>query len=180
MKTTGEGEMRKRIGTIIRSFFWIFGLLLILAIIKEMMTSPSSDRDDSGTSELPQQSASELSRPATQPQETVSEICGHYRKFHNNRAAYQAAQDRAKIYECAVLQTQLVTWQQYNEGDPRATARIDAAKKKARALLEKHYPKIPDVCANALLAIGYIVISAENPTTRASCPRAEIADEQDH
>lgn len=179
MKTTGEREKRERTGAIIRGFLWILGLLLILVTITEMMSSQSSDRDDSDISELPQQNAPELSRPVAQPPESVSEICEHYSKFHNNPKAYEAAENRAKTYECAVLQTQLVCWQQYSSGDARATAKIDAAKKKARALLEKRYPKIPDDCADALLALGYVVIAAENPTSKAECPRAEIADEDD-
>jgi hypothetical protein len=159
-------------------------------MIKEMGTSPSSNHDDlarriqdldqsvaGGTPDVRLLRASERPRPSTQPQETIGEICGRYPKFHNNRAAYQVAQERARIYECAVLETQLVTWQQYSPEDPRAIARIDAAKKTAHDLLEKHYPRIPEACATALLGIGYIVTSA-NPNAQESCTRAENSIEQ--
>ncbi|HTW89502.1 MAG TPA: hypothetical protein VMD75_16010 [Candidatus Binataceae bacterium] len=179
MKTTGERGKRRGTGAIIRGFLWTAGLVLILATAMEMMSPRSSDRFDSDLSEVPQQNASGISRPVAQPPESVSEICDHYSKFHNNPKAYEAAENRAKIYECAVLQTQFVSWRQYDSGDPRANAKIDAAKKKARALLEKRYPKIPDDCADALLALGYVVIAAENPTSKAQCPRAEMADEDD-
>jgi hypothetical protein len=111
-------------------------------------------------------------------QETVTESCAQYHKFHGNRAAYDAAQKRAIIAECAVLGTQEVVWQRYGPDDPRAQARIAAVKKQARDLMVKHYPKIPDACVDGLLGIGYLVVS-QDTSAKQSCTQAAMNKEAD-
>ncbi len=110
-------------------------------------------------------------------QETVTESCAQYKKFHANREAYDAAQKRAIVCECAVLGTQEVAWQRYGPDDPRAETRISAAKKEAHDLMVKRYPKIPDACLQGLLGIGYLVIS-QDAAAKESCTQAAMSKEE--
>lgn len=112
-------------------------------------------------------------------EETLMETCGHYHKFHGNRAAFDQAQKLAMIYECAVYGTEMVLVERYADpNDPRAKGPIDAIKAKARAGMEKRYPKIPDACLNGLLSVWYIVISDDSNASR-TCIQAATSKEGD-
>ena len=110
--------------------------------------------------------------------QTVTETCAKYSKFHANRPAYDDAQGRALIAECAVIGTEEIAWRKYGASDAHAQAEIDAAKKRALAQMKRAYPGIPNACAKGLLEIGYLVLSKHADAYR-GCVESAGSDETD-
>jgi hypothetical protein len=118
------------------------------------------------------------SYPRVLKAQTVTETCGKYSKFHANRPAYDDAQGRALIAECAVIGTEEIAWRKYGTSDAHAQAEIDAAKKRALIQMKRAYPGIPSACATGLLNIAFLVIS-KHPDVKQGCMNSAGTDETD-